>query len=43
MDAVGKHQIETEGGVIDLDGEWQWLPVFPALSERLGIRAKIFN
>lgn len=35
-DAVGKHQIETEGGVIDLDGEWQWLPVFPALSERLG-------
>ena len=40
-DAVGKHQIETEGGVIDLDGEWQWLPVFPALSERLGTEVTV--
>ena len=35
-DAVGTRQIETEHGVIDLDGEWKWLPVYPAVSEALG-------
>lgn len=35
-DAVGRHQIETEQGVIDLDAEWQWLPVYPGLSEAVG-------
>lgn len=35
-DALDMHQIETEAGVIDLDAEWQWVSVFPALSEKLG-------
>lgn len=35
-DAVGMHQIETEAGVIDLDGEWEWVSVFPALSKAVG-------
>ena len=35
-DAVGSRQIETPQGVIDLDGEWQWLPVYPALSAKVG-------
>lgn len=35
-DAVGPRQVATPKGVIDLDGEWPWLSVFPALSEKLG-------
>ncbi|GAB3812887.1 lysine--tRNA ligase [Tessaracoccus terricola] len=35
-DAVGTRQVTTDKGVIDLDGEWPWLPVFPALSEKVG-------
>lgn len=35
-DAVGSRQLETPKGTVDLDGEWRWLPVFPALSEELG-------
>ncbi len=36
-DAIGApHQIETEAGVIDLDGEWAWLSVYPGLSEAVG-------
>lgn len=35
-DAVGGHQIETEHGVIDLDGEWAWLPVHEGLSRAVG-------
>nr|NLI50387.1 lysine--tRNA ligase [Propionibacterium sp.] len=35
-DAVGSRQIETDRGVIDLDGEWRWLPLYTGLSERLG-------
>ncbi|SDS79049.1 lysine--tRNA ligase [Microlunatus soli] len=35
-DAVGKRQIETADGVIDLDGEWTWLSVYPGLSAKLG-------
>lgn len=35
-DAVGSRQLETPKGMVDLDGEWTWLSVFPALSEELG-------
>ncbi|MCC2594598.1 lysine--tRNA ligase [Tessaracoccus sp. OS52] len=35
-DAVGSRQVTTDKGVIDLDGEWQWLSMFPALSEKVG-------
>ncbi|RLP07680.1 lysine--tRNA ligase [Propionibacterium australiense] len=35
-DELGAHRIETERGVIDLDGEWAWLPVHEGLSSRLG-------
>ena len=37
-DALGVHRIETGRGVIDLDGEWAWLPVHEGLSDRLGRR-----
>ena len=36
-DAVGSRQIETEAGVIDLDGEWKWLPVYEGVSEAVGV------
>jgi lysyl-tRNA synthetase class 2 len=36
-DAVGSRQIETEAGVIDLDGEWTWLPVYEGVSEAVGV------
>ncbi|WP_316670551.1 lysine--tRNA ligase [uncultured Propionibacterium sp.] len=35
-DALGTHRIETGRGVVDLDGEWAWLPVHEGLSARLG-------
>jgi lysyl-tRNA synthetase class 2 len=35
-DAVGSRQIETPAGVIDLDGEWSWLAVYPGLSAAVG-------
>ncbi len=36
-DAVGAgRQIETSQGTINLDGEWRWLSVYPALSEAVG-------
>ncbi len=35
-DAAGSRQIDTPHGTIDLDGEWPWLSVFPALSEEVG-------
>ncbi len=35
-DAVGTHRIETPDGVIDLDGEWRWVKVYPGLSDALG-------
>ena len=35
-DAVGSRQIETEAGVIDLDAEWRWLPLYDGLSEAVG-------
>ncbi len=36
-DAVGSRQIETDAGVIDLDGEWTWLPVYEGVSEAVGV------
>ncbi|WP_409483855.1 lysine--tRNA ligase [Arsenicicoccus dermatophilus] len=35
-DAVGTRRIETDKGIIDLDGEWRWLPVYTAVSEAVG-------
>ncbi len=36
-DVVGIHQIERpDGQVIDLDAEWTWLPIYPAVGEVLG-------
>lgn len=35
-DVLGSRRIETEAGVIDLDGEWRWLGVYPGLSEVVG-------
>ena len=35
-DAIGSRQIETPAGVIDLDGEWPWLGVYPGLSAAVG-------
>ena len=36
-DVVGIHQIERpDGQVIDLDAEWTWLPIYPAVGEALG-------
>uniref|UniRef100_UPI0025E9BDCA amino acid--tRNA ligase-related protein n=1 Tax=uncultured Micrococcus sp. TaxID=114051 RepID=UPI0025E9BDCA len=36
-DAVGAgRRIETAKGVIDLDGEWAWVSVYPGLSEAVG-------
>jgi lysyl-tRNA synthetase class 2 len=34
-DVLGSRQIETSAGVIDLDGEWAWLGVYPGLSARV--------
>lgn len=36
-DAVGTRQVETPAGVIDLDGEWTWLPVYQGVSEAVGV------
>ena len=33
---LDKMQIETDRGVIDLDGEWAWLGLYPGLSAALG-------
>ncbi|MHA7277053.1 lysine--tRNA ligase [Arthrobacter sp. Hz1] len=35
-DLLGSRRIETEAGVIDLNGEWRWLGVYPGLSEMVG-------
>ncbi len=35
-DAVGSRVVETPKGEINLDGEWAWVPVYPALSEKVG-------
>ncbi len=35
-DVVGTRQIETPKGVVDLDAEWRWLPVYQGVSEAVG-------
>ncbi|GAB3536835.1 lysine--tRNA ligase [Arthrobacter tecti] len=35
-DLLGSRQLETGRGMIDLDGEWRWLGVYPGLSESIG-------
>lgn len=35
-DALGSRQIETPAGVIDLDGDWRWLPLYDGLSDAVG-------
>ncbi|MHA7172569.1 lysine--tRNA ligase [Arthrobacter monumenti] len=35
-DLMGSRVIETTAGEINLDGEWQWLSVYPGLSEAVG-------
>ncbi|WP_120005688.1 lysine--tRNA ligase [Nesterenkonia muleiensis] len=36
-DAVGAgREIETDQGLVNLDGEWAWVSVYPALSEAVG-------
>lgn len=40
-DSLGSRQVETDKGVINLDGEWPWLSVFPALSEKAGVEITV--
>lgn len=40
-DAMGGRQIETPQGVVDLDGEWRWLPFYEALSGELGTQIDV--
>ena len=35
-DALGSRQVETPAGVVDLDGEWTWLPVYDGVSAAVG-------
>ncbi len=35
-DAFGTRRVETPRGVVDLDGEWRWLPVYDAVSDAVG-------
>jgi lysyl-tRNA synthetase class 2 len=35
-DAFGTRRFETPRGVVDLDGEWVWLPVYDAVSAAVG-------
>jgi lysyl-tRNA synthetase class 2 len=35
-DGLGSRQIQTAKGLVDLDAEWRWLPVYDALSEAVG-------
>ncbi len=36
-DLLGSRQLQTSAGVIDLDGEWPWLGVYPGLSGVVGV------
>ena len=40
-DVMGGRQIETPEGVVDLDGEWRWLPFYEALSGELGTQIDV--
>lgn len=35
-DLMGSREIEAAAGKINLDGQWQWLSVYPGLSEAVG-------
>ncbi|WP_148612052.1 lysine--tRNA ligase [Nocardioides rubriscoriae] len=35
-DAIGSRRVETPAGLVDLDGEWPWLPVYDAVSAAVG-------
>jgi lysyl-tRNA synthetase class 2 len=35
-DALGSRQLGTAKGLVDLNAEWRWLPVYDALSEAVG-------
>ncbi|MBM6406034.1 lysine--tRNA ligase [Phycicoccus sp. CSK15P-2] len=35
-DTLGSRQVDTPAGVVDLDAEWRWLPVYEAVSEAVG-------
>lgn len=36
-DALGSRRIDTEKGVIDLDGDWPWVSFYDGLSSKLGV------
>ncbi|CAN5853571.1 lysine--tRNA ligase [soil metagenome] len=40
-DAVGSRRIKTPQGVVDLEGQWTWLPFYDALSQALGEKVDI--
>src|SRR5512133_1887534 len=35
-DAVGSRQLRTDAGLVDLDAEWTWIPVYEAVSQAVG-------
>jgi lysyl-tRNA synthetase class 2 len=35
-DALGSRQLSTPAGTVDLDGEWRWLGIYPAVSDVVG-------
>jgi lysyl-tRNA synthetase class 2 len=35
-DAVGSRQLQTDAGLVDLDAEWPWIPVYDAVSQAVG-------
>ncbi len=40
-DEIGSRQIESPHGLIDLDGEWVWLPFYDGLSSAVGERVDV--
>lgn len=39
--AIGPQQLQTNAGMVDLDGEWRWLPFYDALSHTVGAEVGI--
>jgi lysyl-tRNA synthetase class 2 len=35
-DAIGSRRVETAAGIVDLDAEWTWLPVYDGVSAAVG-------
>jgi lysyl-tRNA synthetase class 2 len=35
-DEIGSRQVQTASGMVDLDAEWRWLPVYDAVSDAVG-------